>query len=107
MSKDISERFRVRNDEALRALLRLLINSTQYSISKMYNTMKSMGYVVGKTSLANYIGYIESSYFLIYENAVALEFLRRSGHDTETFYWKDMFGKEVDFVVRRYEGDYK
>ncbi|AFD00200.1 putative ATPase (AAA+ superfamily) [Methanocella conradii HZ254] len=142
VSKDISERFRVRNDEALRALLRLLINSTQYSISKMYNTMKSMGYVVGKTSLANYIGYIESSYFLIsipvlspkikeqmqcprkaylidngfisalstrfsrnmgrlYENAVALELLRRSGHDTETFYRKDRFGKEVDFVVRR------
>lgn len=142
VSKDISERFRVRNDEALRALLRLLINSTQYSISKMYNTMKSMGHTVGKTSLANYIGYIESSYFLIsvpvlspkikeqmqcprkaylidngfisalstrfsrnmgrlYENAVALELLRRSGHDTETFYWKDRFGKEVDFVVRR------
>lgn len=141
VSKDISERFRVRNDEALRALLRLLVNSTQYSISKMYNTMKSMGKAVGKTSLANYISYIESSYFLIsipvlspkikeqmqcprkaylidngfisalstrfsgnmgrlYENAVALELLRRSDHDTATHYWKDRFGKEVDFVVR-------
>ena len=65
VSKDISERFRIRNDEALKALLRLLINSNRYSISKMYNTLKSMGYAVGKTSLANYIGYIESSYFLI------------------------------------------
>ncbi len=65
VSKDISERFRIRNDELLKALLRLLINSNRYSISKMYNTLKSMGYAVGKTSLANYIGYIESSYFLI------------------------------------------
>ncbi len=142
VSKDIAERFSVRNDEALRSLLRLLLNSTQYSISKLYNTMKSMGYAVGKTSLANYISYIESSYFLIsipvlspkikeqmqcprkiyfidngfisalstrfsrnmgrlYENAVALELLRRPGSDTEVFYWKDRFGKEVDFVVAR------
>ncbi|MCX6690776.1 MAG: ATP-binding protein, partial [Methanoregula sp.] len=141
VSKDIAERFRIRNDEALRTLLRLLINSNRYSISKLYNTMKSMGNAVGKTSLANYIGYIESSYFLIsvpvlspkikeqiqcprqiylidngfisalstrfsknfgrlYENAVALELLRREDYDTTLHYWKDRFGKEVDFVVK-------
>jgi predicted AAA+ superfamily ATPase len=141
VSKDIAERYKIRNDEALRALLRLLVNSTQYSISKTYNTMKSMGYTVGKTSLANYISYIESSYFLIsipilspkikeqmqcprkaylidngfisalstrfsknvgrlYENAVALELLRRSDNNTSINYWKDRFGKEVDFVIK-------
>ncbi len=141
VSKDILERFRVRNDEALKALLRLLINSNRYSISKIYNTMKSMGHAVGKTSLANYIGYIESSYFLIsipvispkikeqmqcprqiylidngfisalstrfsknsgrlYENAVAIELTRRADFDTTIHYWKDRFGKEVDFVVK-------
>lgn len=141
VSKDIAERFRIRNDEALRTLLRLLINSNRYSISKIYNTLKSMGNAVGKTSLANYIRYIESSYFLIsvpvlspkikdqmqcprqiylidngfisalstrfsknsgrlYENAVALELLRRSDYDTTIHYWKDRFGKEVDFAVK-------
>jgi hypothetical protein len=141
VSKDISERFRIRNDESLKALLRLLINSNRYSISKMYNTMKSMGYAVGKTSLSNYIGYIESSYFLIsipvlspkikeqmqcprqiylidngfisalstrysknygrlYENAVAVELMRRADFDTTIHYWKDRFGKEVDFVIK-------
>jgi hypothetical protein len=141
VSKDISERFRIRNDESLKALLRLLINSNRYSISKIYNTMKSMGYAVGKTSLSNYIGYIESSYFLIsipvlspkikepmqcprqiylidngfisalstrhsknygrlYENAVALELMRRADFDTTIHYWKDRFGKEVDFVIK-------
>jgi len=100
-----------------------------------------MGYAVGKTSLANYIGYIESSYFLIsipvispkikeqmqcprqcylidngfisalstrfsknygrlYENAVALELMRRADYDTMIHYWKDRFGKEVDFVIK-------
>jgi len=141
VSKDISERFRIRNNESLKALLRLLINSNRYSISKIYNTMKSMGYAVGKTSLSNYIGYIESSYFLIsipvlspkikeqmqcprqiylidngfisalstrysknygrlYENAVALELMRRADFDTTIHYWKDRFGKEVDFVIK-------
>jgi len=141
VSKDISERFRIRNDDALKALLRLLINSNRYSISKIYNSLKSMGYAVGKTSLANYIGYIESSYFLIsipvispkikeqmqcprqcylidngfisalstrfaknygrlFENAVALELMRRADFDTTIYYWKDRFGKEVDFVIK-------
>ncbi len=141
VSRDIAERFRIRNDEALKALLRLLINSNRYTISKLYNTMKSMGYAVGKTSLAKYLGYIESSYFLVsvpvlspkikeqmqcprqiylidngfisalstrfsknsgrlHENAVALELMRRSGYDTTIHYWKDRFGKEVDFVVK-------
>ncbi len=142
VSKDVAERFGVRNDEALKALLRLLINSTQYSVSKIYNTMKSTGSAVGKTSLANYIGYVESSYFIIsvpvlspkikeqmqcqrkiylidngfisalstrfsknlgrlYENAVALELMRRSDYDTAIHYWKDGFGKEVDFAVKK------
>ncbi len=142
VSKDVAERFRIRNDEALKTLLRLLINSTHYSISKTYNTMKSMGISVGKNSLANYIKYIESSYFMIsvpiispkikeemqckrkvylidngfisalstrfsknlgrlYENAVALELLRRAGQDTALHYWKDRFGKEVDFAVKK------
>ena len=62
--RDIIERYGVKNEEGLKALLRLLLNSTQYSISKLYNTMKSMGYEIGKVTLQSYMGYIESSYFI-------------------------------------------
>ena len=62
--RDIVERFKVNNEEGLKALLRLLLNSTQYSISKLYNTMKSLNYEIGKTTLLNYMNYIESSYFI-------------------------------------------
>ncbi len=62
--KDIVERYSVKNEEGLKALLRLLLNSTQYSVSKLYNTMKSMGYPIGKSTIQDYIGYIESSYFI-------------------------------------------
>ncbi len=34
------------------------------------------------------------------ENAVALELIRRAGYDTTIHYWKDRFGKEVDFAVK-------
>ncbi|MGF3553715.1 MAG: ATP-binding protein [Thermoplasmatota archaeon] len=62
--RDIIERFNVKNEEGLKALIRLLLNSTQYSISQLYNTMKSLNYEIGKTTILNYINYVESSYFI-------------------------------------------
>jgi predicted AAA+ superfamily ATPase len=64
MRRDIIERYKIKNEETLKALLRLLLNSTSYSISKLYNTLKSLGYGIGKTTLQHYLGYIESSYFI-------------------------------------------
>src|SRR3989338_1949972 len=62
--RDIIERHKIKNEEALNVLLRLLLNSTSYSISKLYNNLKSLGYRIGKTTLQNYIAYIENSYFI-------------------------------------------
>ncbi len=64
ISQDIVERFRIKNEEALKRLLLLLLNSLSYSVNKLYNTLKSMNYKIGTTTLLNYISYIESSYFL-------------------------------------------
>lgn len=62
--KDIIERFNIKNEEGLKAIIRLLLNSKQYSISKLYDTMKSLQYQIGKTTILNYINYAETSYFL-------------------------------------------
>ena len=62
--RDIIERHNIKNEEALKALLRLMLNSTKYSVSKMYNNLKSMNYGIGKTTLQHYLGYIENSYFM-------------------------------------------
>jgi len=64
LRRDIIERFKVRNEEGLKALLLLLLNSTSYSLTKLYNTLKSLGYRIGKTSLQQYLSHIENSYFL-------------------------------------------
>ncbi len=62
--RDIIERNNVKNEEALKALLRLLLNSTSYSISKLCNTLKSLNHQIGKTTLQHYISYIENAYFI-------------------------------------------
>ena len=62
--RDIIERHKIKNEDGLRALLRLLLNSTQYSVSRLHRTMKSMGYDMGKNTIQNYLSYIESSYFI-------------------------------------------
>jgi hypothetical protein len=64
VNRDIIERFKVKNEEGLKAVLRLLMNSTSFSVNKLYNTLKSMGLKIGKTTILNYVSYIETSYFM-------------------------------------------
>ena len=138
--RDIIERFNVKNEEALKALVKLLLNSTRYTINKAYNTLKSLGYKIGKTTVQEYISHVESSFFMksipihsykvkdemqysrktcfvdngfitlaskfsenigrLYENAVAIELLRRG---EKPCYWKNALQKEVDFVLFEHE----
>lgn len=61
---DIAERHKIENDVALRTLLKLLLNSSYITISKLANSLKSMGIAVGKSTVDNYLSYIEMSYFM-------------------------------------------
>jgi hypothetical protein len=74
VQRDIAERHRIDNDTALRVLLKLLLNSNYITISKLTNSLKSMNIPVGKSTINNYLSYIESSYFMnelfIYNSAV-------------------------------------
>jgi predicted AAA+ superfamily ATPase len=62
--RDIMERYRIKNEETLKALLRLLLNSTSYSISKIHNVLKSLNFGIGKATLQRYMFYIENSYLI-------------------------------------------
>jgi len=64
VQRDIIERNNVNNEEGLKAMLRLLLNSTSYSISRLYDTLKSLKYEIGKTTIQHYISYVENSYFI-------------------------------------------
>ncbi len=64
VQRDIAERYTIDNDVALRTLLKLLLNSSYITISKLHNSLKSMSIPVGKSTVDNYLSYIESSYFM-------------------------------------------
>lgn len=63
IKRDIAERYKIKNEESLRVLLKLLLDSKEYSINKTYNTLKSIGQEIGKITVQKYISYIENSYF--------------------------------------------
>lgn len=60
---DLGERYKIRNISILSDFLKLLLNSTSFSVNKVYNTLKSGGKKVGKESLINYSRYLEEIYF--------------------------------------------
>src|SRR3989338_4205297 len=63
IKRDIVERYKIKNEESLKTLIKLLLDSRDYSISKAYNNLKSLGNEVGKSTVQKYISYIENSYF--------------------------------------------
>ncbi len=63
IKRDIVERYKIKNEESLKALLKLLLDTKEYSISKSYNNLKTLGYEIGKSTLQKYLSYIENSYF--------------------------------------------
>src|SRR3989344_1160348 len=46
VQRDIAERYRIDNNAALRTLLKLLLNSSYITISKLHNSLKSIGIAV-------------------------------------------------------------
>jgi predicted AAA+ superfamily ATPase len=74
VQRDIAERHKIDNDTALRTLLKLLLNSSYITVSKLANSLKSMEIPIGKSTVNNYLSYIKDSYFMnelyIYNPAV-------------------------------------
>lgn len=64
--RDVIERYRIRNQEALKTLVNLLLNSTYFTISKMTNNLKSLNFEAGRAAVVRYLEYLRSSYFCDY-----------------------------------------
>ena len=64
LMRDIFERYKIRQRQALKEIIRLLLNSTYFTISKITNTLKSAGFKIGKATVANYINYLKESLFI-------------------------------------------
>jgi uncharacterized protein len=64
VNRDLIETYSIRNKESIKAILNLVLNSTNYSYNKLYNSVKSMQYEIGKNTLIEYLGFIEDSFFM-------------------------------------------
>jgi len=64
INRDICDQFDIDNKPALEDLIKLLINSKEFSISKAYNVLKSIGHRVGKETVGKYVGYAEKVFFV-------------------------------------------
>ncbi|MEK7168793.1 MAG: ATP-binding protein [Patescibacteria group bacterium] len=64
VQREVIDRYKIKNENVLKTLLTLLINSNYITISKLFNSLKSLGLAVGKTTIDKYINNIKSSYFM-------------------------------------------
>ena len=64
VNRDLIETYAIRNKESMKAILNLLLDSTSYSYNKLYNSLKSLQYEIGKNTLREYINFIEDSFFM-------------------------------------------
>jgi len=62
--RDIIEKFKIRNEEVLKDLLKLLMNATHFTGTRIFNNLKSLGHIVGKSTVLKYISYINDSFFM-------------------------------------------
>lgn len=63
--REIMERFNLKNEEPLKTVAKLLLNSTYFSLSKIYRDLTSQGIKVGKNTVGNYFSYLSSSYLFV------------------------------------------
>lgn len=68
VKRDMIERYSVKKEELLKTLIRLLINSTSMTVSRLYNNLKSIGFSSGKDTIVRYLSYISSAYFMSFLN---------------------------------------
>lgn len=64
VQRDLIERFNIKEEALLSATIKLVLNSLMISISKLTNTLKSMGFQCSKNTISNYLIYLEKSFFL-------------------------------------------
>lgn len=110
--KDIIERHKISNVQLIRYLIKIILMNpgTTLSVNKLFNDLKSQGFSLSKTTIHEYLGYIEEAYLAftvplyatsvrksqsnpkkIYAidtglvNAYNLSFTRHSGHLFENF----------------------
>ncbi|MDP2861046.1 MAG: ATP-binding protein [bacterium] len=62
--RDIVDRYRLRNDTAMKALVPFLLNSSYITIARTERNLKTAGLAVSKPTVMRYLNYLQQSFFL-------------------------------------------
>lgn len=62
--RDIIERYDITNTQLMKYMIKSLLNATAspFSVNKFFNDLKSQGMMIGKSTLYDYLAYIEDAY---------------------------------------------
>lgn len=66
ISRDVIERYGVRNPKIVRLLIEALANSFEFSANKFYNFLKSNGYKISKNSIHTYMQALNDAFIVYY-----------------------------------------
>lgn len=64
VQRDILDRYRIRNDQGLRDLMLVLLNSNYYTLNSLSKSLKTIQSQVGKATVSRYMRYLEQSFFV-------------------------------------------
>lgn len=62
VSRDLIEKYKIRNEAAIKYIIRYLFDTAHFTSSKLYNSLKSSRYEIGKGTLLRYIDYLKESF---------------------------------------------
>lgn len=63
LARDVIERHHLRNDQGVKALIQLLLNSPYYTISGLTNSLRGVDYKISKASVMRYLDFLGQSFF--------------------------------------------
>ena len=89
--RDVFERFHLKQQQAMRDLIRLVLSSTYYTFGKLTQSLKTAGYEIGKGTVAKYLSLLTSSYFLNQLEIHAAKVKSRIQHPKKPYFVDSFF----------------
>lgn len=91
LTRDIIERYHPRQKTAISDLIRLLLTGSYYTIGKLTKSLQAADYRIGKGTVANYLSYLKSSYFLKPVEIFSPRVKNRLQHPKKTYFADSFF----------------
>ncbi|MDP2673047.1 MAG: ATP-binding protein [Nanoarchaeota archaeon] len=91
VNRDLIDTYSIRNKESMKAILNLLLDSTSYSYNKLYNSLKSLQYEIGKNTLIEYLKFIEDSFFMFSASIFSYKIKDRMQYPKKNYFIDNVF----------------